>query len=152
MNLLETTDPIGLLPRLSPYRWGRGSRSRLEQAHPDLRRLFEYVIVHPSCPFDLTIPKTGGLRTQAQQDGHVAAGVSGTRNSRHLNRGDGITRALDVVPFIDGRPRWHWGRMRQLAFHVFACSHDLGVAIEWGGNWDNPQDGAHYELPRTLYP
>ena len=29
-----------------------------------------------------------------------------------------------------------------------ACAADLGVPLEWGGDWKTLKDGPHFQLPR----
>ena len=44
-----------------------------------------------------------GIRTVDEQRRYVAQGVSKTMKSKHLEG-----RAVDLVPWIDGKPRWWW--------------------------------------------
>jgi peptidoglycan L-alanyl-D-glutamate endopeptidase CwlK len=74
-----------------------------------------------------------GLRTYAQQLENVKKGVSQTMDSMHLK---GL--AVDLVPWIDGKPVWDWGGCYHIAMAMDTAATQLGVAnhIRWGGVWD----------------
>jgi peptidoglycan L-alanyl-D-glutamate endopeptidase CwlK len=74
-----------------------------------------------------------GLRTLEEQKRHVANGTSKTMKSKHL---DGL--AVDLVPFIDGEPKWDWEGCYEIAMAMDEAATHLGFAdnIRWGGAWD----------------
>jgi peptidoglycan L-alanyl-D-glutamate endopeptidase CwlK len=39
-------------------------------------------------------------------------------NSRHLIRSDGFGHAVDLVPWINGKPRWEWKPIYHIAAAV----------------------------------
>ena len=64
------------------------------------------------------------------------------------------SRAMDLVPFINGRLSWNKIHCSLLAGMVLATGREMGVVLRWGGNWDMDsepvtdqdfQDLAHFE-------
>lgn len=101
-------------------------------------------------------------RTAAEQQEKFAAGVSKVPpgpKARHMIQKDGTSKALDLVPWIDGRFQWgdkDWkvatadGRVL-LPFHEIAVAmrHEAiaqSVSIRWGAVWDRKL----HELPDTV--
>ena len=129
------------------------SRGRLEGVHPDLLRVLDRAVELTKVPFG--IPPYGGKRTQAEQDALYAKGrtapgdiVTNTRNSYHLTG-----RAVDVVPKPDGwsAPGVDWSARRfdPIARAFKQAGKELGVPIEWGGDWKRFKDRPHFQLPRN---
>ena len=81
-----------------------------------------------------------GLRSPDRQAQLVRAGSSWTMDSKHL---DGM--AVDVALFPGGSLSWDLDYYRDYADMVESASFDLGVRIEWGGNW-KVRDGPHFQL------
>ena len=96
---------------------------------------------------DLDFAVIEGLRTLERQKALVASGASTTMKSRHL---DG--HAVDIAPFVDGQIRWDWPLYYRLEKIVKAAAADVGVSIEWGGDWKTFKDGPHWQLPWAQYP
>lgn len=122
---------------------------RLDGAHPDLRKVFIRAAEITDVPFVVLEV----LRDAARQRQLVAAGASRTLNSRHLpHPKDGKSRAVDAAPTLDGSPSWDWPLYHKLAPIIKRAAKDVGVAIEWGGDWRRFKDGPHWQLPRSVYP
>lgn len=85
---------------MNNYRFGATSMRRMTGVHPSLIVVAFRVLARMTVA-DLTVPRHGGIRTLEIQEELIEAGRSRTRNSAHLT-GD----ALDLVPYIDGAPRW----------------------------------------------
>lgn len=149
---------------------GKPSLLHLAGVHPDLVKVVKHAI-------ELTTQDFGvheGLRSRAQQAKNVAAGVSHTSKSRHL---DG--HAVDLVPYVGGQLRWEWPLIYPIAVAMARAAAEFHIPIRWGGNWlalledyypdeagmkkavkdycdihPGPDflDGPHYELPRSAYP
>lgn len=111
-----------------------GARSRAELAgvHPDLVRVVERAIQLTSQDFTVF----DGLRTEAEQKRMVESGASQTMNSKHRQQADGYGHAVDLVPWINGKPRWEWGPIYKIAAAVAVAAAELGVTLRWGGVWD----------------
>ena len=90
---------------------------------------------------------TEGLRSEARQRELVASGASQTMNSRHLTG-----HALDVVAYVGGTVSWDWPLYDRIAVAMKSAAEELGVPIEWGGDWASLKDGPHYQLPWETYP
>jgi GH24 family phage-related lysozyme (muramidase) len=86
----------------------------------------------------------GGKRTQEQQDEIVKRGASKTRKSKHI---DGL--AIDLTPYKDGKPDESDEAFGIIATAMNAASKELGVEVEWGGNWKNFQDKYHFQVEQT---
>ncbi|MDO2630100.1 M15 family metallopeptidase, partial [Escherichia coli] len=82
---------------------------------------------------------TEGLRSKYRQKQLVAEGKSQTMNSRHLT-GD----AVDVVAYIGSQVSWEWPLYEKIAQAFKQAAAELGIAIEWGGDWKTLKDGPHF--------
>lgn len=106
---------------------GAKSRKELAGVDPRLVRVVERAITITKCDFTVH----DGIRTIAEQRRYVAQGVSKTMKSKHLQ---GL--AVDLVPWIDGKPRWWWPQIYQIAAAMRDAALDLNVPIRWGVVWD----------------
>ena len=123
--------------------FGDRSISRMAGLHPDLKKVMNQAIL--ATDLDFTVLE--GLRTLERQKQMVETGASTTLNSRHL---DG--HAVDIAPFVGGEVRWDWPLYYRLAVIVKAAAKEVGVPIEWGGDWKTFKDGPHWQLPWEKYP
>lgn len=133
----------------SNFKFGKRSLDNLRGVHLDLVKVV-YRALELS-PIDFTI--TEGLRTVARQKELVAKGLSKTMNSRHITG-----HAIDIVPLpVD------WNNAQpfiEVSKYFFQAAKELGVAIRWGGDWNENgdwkdekfRDLPHYELKRSVYP
>ena len=72
-----------------------------------------------------------GIRTIEEQRRYVAQGVSKTMKSKHLEG-----RAVDLVPWIEGKPRWWWPQIYQIAAAMCIAARELKSDVVWGAVWD----------------
>jgi len=90
----------------------------------------------------------GGRRDEATQRQLMQQGRSKTMNSRHLHG-----TALDLIPIVNGRPIAEdnpgYGAINDA---MMRASTELGVPLEWGGNWKSFVDKPHYQLAKTQNP
>ena len=121
---------------------GAKSLARLEGVHPDLVRVVKRAI--EITPVDFTV--TEGLRTVERQRALVAAGASQTMKSRHITG-----HAVDLAALVMGEVRWDWPLYAKLAGAMKAAAKEVGVPLEWGGDW-KMKDGPHFQLPWANYP
>ena len=137
--------------------WDKISTDRLQGVHPDLIKVMELALQRAPFPFRVI----DGLRTIERQRELVRIGASKTMNSRHLpNPKNGLSHAVDIVPLVDldrdgkleTEELFNWPLIRQLAPIVKAAAAELGVAIEWGGDWKSFPDGPHWQLAWKAYP
>lgn len=124
------------------FKLSQRSLKRLEGVHPDLVAVVELAII--MTPVDFTVIE--GLRTPERQRELYRAGATKTLNSRHLTG-----HAVDLAPLVKGQVRWDWPLFHQLAPAVKDAAHELGVSLEWGGDWPRFPDGPHFELSRYKY-
>lgn len=122
-----------------------GSRSlkMLTGVHPDLVKVVKRAIEITEIDFTVT----EGLRTVARQRQLVAAGASQTMKSRHITG-----HAVDLAALVAGKVRWHWPLYAKLADAMKRAATEVGVPIEWGGDWRTLKDGPHFQLPWSKYP
>ena len=125
------------------YQFSQRSLDRMQRVHPDLIIVMKRAL--SKSPIDFAVIE--GRRTLARQKELVARGASKTLNSRHLTG-----HAIDVVPLDNGSVSWAWPLYHQLAPVIKQAAADLGVAIEWGGDWRTFKDGPHWQLSWDDYP
>lgn len=138
--------------------FGAASRSHLAEVHPDLQRLFNFVIKHWDCSI------IDGRRTIEEQRKNVAKGVSKTMRSKHLEG-----RAVDAMPYP-----FDWGKIERglqalkradggmeiaevYMFQGFVAgvAAALGINIRQGADWNSNrqfEDQTFHDLPHTELP
>lgn len=124
------------------------SLTKLSGAHPDLQKIIKRAAAISSV--DFTILEV--VRTLARQKELVAKGASKTMKSRHLASTDGYSRAIDIAPMDGGQVSWAWPLYHKIAPIIKQAAKDVGVPIEWGGDWIKFKDGPHWQLPWKDYP
>jgi len=122
---------------------GSKSKGKLIGVHPDLVAVVERAI-EISTKQDFTVLE--GLRTKERQRQLVRDGKSQTMNSRHLTG-----HAVDLAPVVNGSISWDWDYYWELERVMKQASKELGVPIEWGGDWTTFKDGPHWQLPWNRY-
>lgn len=145
-------------------RFSARSLERLSSVDPKLQKVFKRAIEISKQDFSIT----EGLRTKEQcyinwGKGRTASqctaiGIStkyarpdlpkvtwlkNPLNSNHYNM-SGVGRAVDVVPYpVD----WDdLNKFKLIADAVKQASNELGVKVEWGGDWKTSKDYPHFEL------
>lgn len=118
------------------------SLDRLTGVHPDLVRVVKRAIEITTVDFAVL----EGVRSKSRQEQLVKAGASQTMNSRHLTG-----HAVDLGAYVSGSVRWDWPLYYKIADAVKEAAAELGVPIEWGGDWRKFKDGAHFQLPHKEY-
>lgn len=135
------------------------SIARLEGVHPDLFKVVELAAKRSDLPFVVT----EGVRTMDRQRKLVEIGASKTLDSRHVPENNicRMSCAVDIAAFVDmnsngkadnGELRWDWPLYSRLAEAMKSAAKDLGIPIEWGGDWKSFKDGPHFQLPKKSYP
>lgn len=120
------------------------SKAKLKGVHPDLLKVLDEYLKIGTTP----IIVIQGLRSLAEQKKNVAKGVSKTLRSRHLTG-----HAIDIAPANpNGSPDWSWTRYYGLAKQFKQAAKNVGVSVEWGGDWTKFKDGPHWQLPWNKYP
>lgn len=125
------------------HSFGRASLARMRGVDQELVSVALVVITR--VPFDLTIPKYGGLRTQPEQKLLFDDGKSRCDGTTKLSKHQqGL--ALDIVPYVKGRGVWDEDLLNYLAIYMYDEAMRQGVDLRWGGLFDGFYDGAHYQL------
>lgn len=123
------------------YVLGNKSKQALVGVHPDLVAIVNRAI--QLTDQDFTVYE--GVRTLDRQKKLFASGASKTLDSMHIPAKDRSGKstavyghAVDLVPWIDGQPRWEWGPCFVIAaaFHKAATELGLASAANFGGVWD----------------
>jgi peptidoglycan L-alanyl-D-glutamate endopeptidase CwlK len=121
------------------------SNERLAKVHPLLaekvRQLCETLARD-----GLDIQVVQGLRTFAEQDalfaqGRTKAGPKVT-NARGGQSNHNFGLAVDVCPFVNGKPQWE----DNATFQKIGKEAKL-LKLEWGGDWVKFNDRPHVQLP-----
>lgn len=121
------------------YKFSKRSRKRLDTCHPDLIRLCEAVIKE----VDISILE--GHRGEDRQNLLYEEGYSTVRypHSRHNSY---PSHAVDIAFYpIDWFDKERW---KELGRFVKQVAEEIGVEIEWGGDWQTFQDMPHFQLKR----
>lgn len=119
------------------------SEKNLVGVHPDLDK----VVRKAEELSELEFIVTEGLRSKERQEQLVKAGASKTMNSRHLTG-----HAVDLAIVVGGEVRWDWPLYSKLSNSMKEAAKQVGVPIEWGGDWTSFKDGPHFQLPFQEYP
>lgn len=127
---------------MTQFEFSTRSKNRLAGVHPDLVAVMGLAIARS--PIDFTVLE--GTRTIERQKKLVSSGASQTMNSRHLTG-----HAVDIAPLEGGEVSWDWPLYHKLAPIVKAAADELGVDIEWGGDWRTFKDGPHWQLSWNTY-
>ena len=125
------------------YVLSRKSLDRLAGVHPDLVRVVKRAIEITTVDFAVL----EGVRSKSRQEQLVKAGASQTMNRRHITG-----NAVDLGAYVSGSVRWDWPLYHKIADAVKQAASELGVPIEWGGDWRTFKDGPHFQLPHKEYP
>lgn len=124
------------------YNFGDRSWKELRRGHPKLISVAALAITRT--PIDFGVHDVA--RSLTEQQHNVDVGVSWTLDSMHRLRDpdtgkladDGVSFAMDLVPYIHGRMRWEWGPIFTMAEQIRRAARDLLVPLVWGGVWDTP--------------
>ena len=145
------------------YSFSEQSLNMFKNVHPNLVKIMKAAI--ENSPFDFSI--TAGARTAEEQNklyqqgrttkGPVVTKADGYKNkSNHQIKSDGYGHAVDI--FICGKydengnyqkfnteQGYDDKKIREVANHIKAVSKNLGLSIEWGGDWKF-YDSPHFQV------
>ena len=121
-------------------------KQRLRGVHPDLVRWVK-LAAQGGAPVKFCVLE--GLRTKERQQELVAQRKSLTMNSRHITG-----HAVDLAPIevLGGKEviSWRWPLYHLLAEYLKDLADEMGLEIEWGGDWKKFPDGPHWQLPYSV--
>ena len=120
------------------------SKMRLDGVHPDLVKVVKRVCETTDAGFFVL----EGVRSLEQEKINFAKGASQTMNSRHLTG-----HAIDIGA-LNGKGvlSWDYPLYTHLSTFFMDAAKELGVDLEWGGNWKTLKDGGHFQLSWAKYP
>ena len=122
---------------------GRTSLTSLKDVHPDLIRVVARAI--EITPIDFGV--TEGLRTIETQERYMTNGKTTTMKSKHLDQGDGYSRAVDLYcRDNNGKITWEHKWFRLVIQAMFTAAIEQQVYIKAGGLWRTFLDSPHFEL------
>lgn len=128
---------------MNTYTLSQRSQNNLKGVHQDLVQVVHQALTLSE--YDFVVIE--GLRSFARQKALMKEGKSKTLNSRHLTG-----HAVDIVPLVNGSIPWHdWSAFESVSKVMKKAAHQLGVSMNWGGDWVSFRDGPHYELSREVY-
>ncbi|HEJ9486384.1 TPA: M15 family metallopeptidase [Proteus mirabilis] len=128
---------------MNTYTLSQRSQNNLKGVHQDLVQVVHQALTLSE--YDFVVIE--GLRSFARQKVLMKEGKSKTLNSRHLTG-----HAVDIVPLVNGSIPWHdWSAFESVSKVMKKAAHQLGVSMNWGGDWVSFRDGPHYELSREVY-
>lgn len=123
------------------FKLSQRSLDRLNGVNPNLVKVVKRAI--QISQYDFMVVE--GLRTKETQAEYVKKGVSKTMNSYHLTG-----HAVDLAPIENGVIDWNnkKGQFDAVAKAMKQAAKELGVTIEWGGQWKNFVDKPHFQINR----
>lgn len=127
---------------MNHHRFGNSSLKKLSSAHHDLERVAFLALKYSK--YDFGITET--LRTKERQQELLSAGKSTTMNSRHLANDRGVSEAIDIAVYVDGKITWDHKYYRKVIQAFVTAAIELGVQIEFGGLWESFIDSPHIQL------
>lgn len=113
---------------------GDKSEAELKGVHPRLVAVVRRAIQLTAQDFTVH----DGVRTLEQQRANLVAGTSKTLDSKHLAQADNFGHAVDLVPWVGGKPRWEWPAIYPIAAAMRRAAEELATPLTWGGAWDIP--------------
>ena len=119
------------------------SLKNLEGVHKDLVAVVMRAIEITEVDFGVI----EGVRTLSKQRKLYEQGATTTMNSRHLTG-----HAVDLVAYVGRNVRWDWPLYHKIADAMKRAAFEVGVEIEWGGDFKSFPDGPHFELSWSKYP
>lgn len=133
------------------FSFSKRSLKNLEGVHPDLVRVVRRALEITKQDFMVN----EGLRSKERQLMLVSKGKSKTLKSRHLTG-----HAVDLLPYplngdSDGDGIFNiddWDQYYPIADAMKQAAKELGIPVEWGGDWKSFLDGPHFQLSHKEYP
>ncbi len=141
---MPASQPDQPCPPASPrFRLSARSAERLASVHKDLAQVVRRALQLSAVDFTVL----EGRRSPARQQQLYQSGATRTLNSRHLTG-----HAVDLGAWVAGGVRWDWPLYEKINHAMQQAAAELGVPLEWGGDWKSFADGPHFQLPWRDYP
>ena len=135
------------------YTFSAKSREHLLNARGGLRSVMNLALGRGVIDFAII----ESIRDQGEQNRLYALDRSKVQwpdSKQNVRDPDELCRALDAVPFVDGKVSWNHLHCCVLAGVILSAASAVGVRVRWGGDWNmngEPitdqefQDLVHYE-------
>ena len=127
------------------YQLSNRSLGRLEGIDRVLISILKFGI--KNSPYDFAIPQHGGLRTAEEQNDLFKRGVSkcdGYDKESYHQTG----KAFDIYIYEDGNASWDIDKLTAVARHLEGVATEIGVDLQWGGDWISWKDYPHFQIKR----
>lgn len=132
------------------FKLGTTSRKQLTGVHPKLVAVVEKAIEITDQDFSVI----SGLRSAEEQNRLYRRGASKldgfNSKSMHQRQDDGFGHAVDLVPYINGQPRWEWPAIYPICFAVKTAARELSASVRWGGFWNYISPECVYDISTPL--
>jgi peptidoglycan LD-endopeptidase CwlK len=128
--------------KVNDFVFSKRSLRNLEGVHPDLVKVVERALQLTEVDFVVV----EGVRTPEKQKQYFDSGASKTMNSRHLTG-----HAVDLIAWVDRTVNWNLIHYERIAAAMKEAGRELGIPVEWGGDWKTFKDGPHFQLPWKEY-
>ncbi len=130
--------------KINNFRFSRRSENNLKGVNPALVQVVRRALELSAVDFGVI----EGLRTVERQRElfNAVPKKTQTMNSRHITG-----HAIDVFAYPTANGSWEWKYYEQIAAAFKRASKDVGVNIEWGGDWKTLKDGPHFQLSHKEY-
>ena len=129
--------------RKTDFTLSQRSLDNLKGVHPDLVKVVERALELTEVDFVVV----EGIRTEEKQRHYVEIGASKTMNSRHLTG-----HAVDLIAWVGRTVNRGLCRYQKISDAMKEAGRELGIPVEWGGDWKTFKDGPHFQLPWKEYP
>jgi peptidoglycan L-alanyl-D-glutamate endopeptidase CwlK len=130
------------------FKFGTRSRREMKGVHPSLIKVVFKALELTRVDFSVI----DGVRTKIEQERMVQRGLSQTMNSKHLVQKDGHGHAIDVVPYFNGKIRWEWPLIFDMAEAFFLAAEFHDVTLTWGGAWTEKHEEFEHSINPDFYP
>lgn len=116
--------------------------SKLKGVNPNLVKVIIKAATTATVPFKvLEGVRSAAAQMRAFKSGHSM--LDGFHKISNHQKG----RAVDICPLIRGQPiQSSWTPFYPMAANVKEAAKELGIPIQWGGDWKGFKDGPHFEL------
>lgn len=126
---------------LTPFQLSQASLNKLQGVQPQLVAVVQRAI--QISPIDFKVVE--GLRTLERQKQLLAQKATTTLKSRHLTG-----HAVDLCALVNNQVTYEYQYYIQISETMKSAAKELGVVIEWGGDWKTFKDGMHFQLPWSV--
>lgn len=126
---------------LTPFQLSQASLNKLQGVQPQLVAVVQRAI--QISPIDFKVVE--GLRTLERQKQLLAQKATTTLRSHHLTG-----HAVDLCALVNNQVTYEYQYYTQISETMKSAAKELGVVIEWGGDWKTFKDGMHFQLPWSV--